>query len=146
MGASFSSEESYSKMIPKSYVETSHKPKLKCQCSLIHTMTVRMWRCMVSWSRLSAVYRVPVPGSSRNFLRLKGSVLLRRVKVSLFFSSLSTALICKTSVPGSLSSETFTSYMFSENWGLWLLVSMTRISTCELKWRRHVYFTAWHYL
>lgn len=96
-------------------------------------MTVSTWRCIVSWSSLSAVYRVPVPGSSRNFLRLKGSVLLRSVKVSLFFSSLSTALICTTSVPGGLSSETFTSYHFWENCGRWLLVSMTRISTYNEK-------------
>lgn len=105
-------------------------------------MTVRMWRCIVSWSSLSAVYRVPVPGSSRNFLRLKGSVLLRSVKVSLFFSSLSTALICRTSVPGGLSSETFTSYHFSENCGRWLLVSMTRISTCK----RKIHFRAYLFL
>lgn len=117
-------------------VETSYEPQLKFS---IHTMTVRMWRCIVSWSRLSAVYRVPVPGSSRNFRRLKGSVLLSSVKVSLFFSSLSAALICKTSVPGGLSSEMFTSYHFSENWGLWLLVSMTRISTCEYKHRASVF-------
>lgn len=104
-------------------------------------MTVRMWRCIVSWSSLSAVYRVPVPGSSRNFLRLKGSVLLRSVKVNLFFSSLSTALICRTSVPGGWSSDTFTSYHFSENCGLWLLVSMTRISTCKkVRWFRPYFF------
>lgn len=144
MAASFGSKENNSKTIFKSRVETSHEPKLNSPV-LIHTMTVRMWRCMVSWSRLSAVYKVPVPGSSRNFRRLNGSVLLSRVKVSLFFSSLSEALICKTSVPGGLSSETFTSYHFSENWGLWLLVSMTRISTCEYKQRASVFIWLLHF-
>ncbi|TNN89681.1 hypothetical protein EYF80_000284 [Liparis tanakae] len=96
-------------------------------------MTVRTWRCIVSWSSRSTVNRVPVPGSSRNFLRLKGSVLLRSVKVSLFFSSRSVALTRRTSVPAGSSSGTFTSYSGWENCGRWLLVSMTRMSTCRRK-------------
>lgn len=101
------------------------------------TMTVSVcWR-IASWSSASAVYSAPVPGSRRNLRRLKGSVLLSNVKVSLFFSSWSVALSRRTSVSGAASSGTLTSYRSWENCGRWLLVSITLMRTwSEEKERR----------
>lgn len=58
------------------------------------------------------------------FLRLSGSTLLCRVYISLFFSSLSTALICKISVSRTVSSGITIIYFDVENWGLWVILCL----------------------